>query len=247
MHGFWKLTWVGLKLLLREPMIAFFTLVFPLMMLFVFGAVWGNKPSPEFGGHGMVDVSVPAWSGLIIATTGFLSLATGVAADRERGVFRRFRLTAVRPQAILGAQILPLFLMTAIGMLLLIMAARLVFGLRFSGRPLDVVAAFTLGSLAMFAIGFVVAGIAPTARSAQSLGMVLFYPMIFLSGATIPLEAMKGAIRTYAKAIPLTHVVTLLRGLWAGEAWGQHLTEVWVLGAIFLIGIAISAFTFRWE
>jgi len=77
--------------------------------------------------------------------------------------------------------------------------------------------------------------------------MVLFYPMIFLSGATIPLEAMKGAIRTYAKAIPLTHVVTLLRGLWAGEAWGQHLTEVWVLGAIFLIGIAISAFTFRWE
>lgn len=60
MHGFWKLTWTGIKLFLREPMAAFFTLAFPPMMLFVFGSVYGNKPSPFFGGYGSVDGSVPA-------------------------------------------------------------------------------------------------------------------------------------------------------------------------------------------
>ena len=247
MRGFCQLTWVELKLVLREPMLGIFTVVFPLMMLFVFGGVYGNKPSDYFGGYGMVDVSVPAWTGLIIATTGFLSLAISVATYRERGVLRRLRLTPVRPQAILGAQIAVLLFMNGMGMCLLVIAAKLLFGLRFQGNILSVAGGFALGSLSIFAIGFFLAGIAPSARAAQAIGMILFYPMIFLSGATIPLEAMTGAIRQYAKVLPLTHVVTLLRGLWIGDSWGQHLTEVAVLSGILVVGVALSAWAFRWE
>jgi ABC-2 type transport system permease protein len=247
MKGFLKLTWVELKLFLREPMLGLFTLAFPLVMLFVFGGVYGNKPSDYFGGYGMVDVSVPAWAGLIIATTGFLSLAVSVATYRERGVLRRFRLTPIQPQAILVAQVAVLLLMTALGMALLIVAAKLVFGLQFRGNLASVAGGFVLGSLSIFAIGFLLAGIAPTARAAQAMGMVLFYPMIFLSGATIPLEAIRGSIRTVARALPLTHVVTLLRGLWLGDPWGQHLTEVAVLGGVLLIGASLSGWLFRWE
>jgi len=75
----------------------------------------------------------------------------------------------------------------------------------------------------------------------------LFYPMIFLSGATMPLEAMSDAMRQYVKVLPLTHVVTLLRGMWVGDAWGQHLTEVAVLGVLLVVGLVVSAKTFRWE
>ncbi len=247
MRGFWRLTWVELKLFLREPMLAFLTLLFPLMMLLIFGAVYGNEPSDFFGGRGMVDVSVPAWTGLIIATTGFLSLAINVSTYRERGILRRFRLTPLRPHAILGAQIAVLLFMTGLGMCLLMLAGRLVFGLRFEGNPLSVAAAFALGSLSIFSIGFLLAGTAPTARTAQAVGMIIFYPMIFLSGATIPLEQMTGPIRRWASVLPLTHVVRLLRGLWVGEPWSRHLPEVAILSAILIVGVTLSAWLFRWE
>jgi ABC-2 type transport system permease protein len=247
MRGLWKLMWVEAKLFSREPMLGFFTLVFPLMMLFCFGGIYGNEPNDYFGGLGMVDVSVAGWTALVIATSAFMSLAVSAAAYREQGILRRLRLTPLSPLAVLAAQVAVLFVMTGLGMLLLIIAAKLVYGLRFDGSALSVAGAFALGALSMFSLGFVVAGLAPTARVAQVVGMVLFFPMIFLSGATIPLQAMQGAIRNYVKILPLTHVVGLLRGAWLGESWGQHLTEVAVLSGLLVVGVLISLKTFRWE
>jgi ABC-2 type transport system permease protein len=228
-------------------MLGFFTLVFPLMMLFCFGAIYGNEPSDYFGGLGMVDVSVPGWTCMVIAMTAFMSLAVAAASYREQGILRRLQLTPLSPAAVLAAQVAVLFAMTALGMALLVIVAKLTYGLRFHGSVVNVAAAFTLGSLSMFSLGFVLAGLAPTTRTAQTVGMVLFFPMLFLSGATIPLEAMQGAMREYVKVLPLTHVVSLLRGLWLGEGWGQHLTEVTVLASLLLVGVLISLKTFRWE
>jgi ABC-2 type transport system permease protein len=247
MRGFWKLTLMETKLFLREPMAAFFTLAFPLMMLFLFGSIYGNKPTPFFGGYGSVDVSVPAYTAVIIATSGLLFLTIAMASYREHGILRRLKATPLRPQAILGAQVIVIFLMTTMGMALLVIAAKIVYGLRFAGDPLSVLAAFVLSCLSFFALGFVLAGLLPTARTAQIVAMVLFYPMIFLSGATLPREILPESIQKFAQVLPLTHVVTLLRGLWMGEPWGDHLGEVGILSALLIIGILISARTFRWE
>ncbi|MBU2610204.1 MAG: ABC transporter permease [Chloroflexi bacterium] len=247
MRAFLKLTWVEIKLFFREPIGAFFTLAFPLMMLFLFGAIFGNEPSPYFGGYGSVDVSVPAYTAMIISTSGLLTLTIGMATYRENGILRRLRATPLRPQTILLAQVVVIFLMTLLGMALLVLAGKLVYHLRFDGSPLSVAAAFVLSSLSFFALGFVLAGLMPTARTAQVVGMVIFYPMIFLSGATIPLESLPDAVRSFARFLPLTHVVTLLRGLWIGEPWSQHTTEVIVLAALLVVGILVSIKTFRWE
>ena len=64
MQGLFKLTWIELKLFSREPIAAFFTLAFPLMMLFLFGSIYGNKPSSFFGGFGTIDISVPAYTAI---------------------------------------------------------------------------------------------------------------------------------------------------------------------------------------
>lgn len=247
MSGLVKLTWVELKLFLREPMAAFFTLAFPLMMLFLFGSIYGNAPSHFFGGFGSVDISVPGYTSMIIATTGLMSLSISMASYREQGILRRLHATPLRPQTILGAQLLVLFLMTTIGMLLLIVSGKAAYGLRFAGDPLDVGLAYLLCSTSFFALGFVLAAVLPTTRSAQTVGMVLFYPMIFLSGATIPREILPETIRTYAQILPLTHVVNLLRGLWIGDPWSSHYTEVGVLLGLLVAGVIISAKTFRWE
>lgn len=247
MRGFWKLTWTESKLFLREPMAAFFTLAFPLMLLFLFGSIFGNKPTSAFGGYGAVDVSVPDYTAMIIATSGLLGITITMASYRERGILRRLKATPLRPQTILGAQVIVIFLMTALGMILLVIAGKVVYGLRFNGSVLSVLAAFVLGSMSFFALGFLLAGVLPTARTAQIVAMVLFYPMIFLSGATIPREMLPESIRQVAQVLPLSHVVTLLRGLWMGDPWEKHLTEVGILAVLLVVGVLVSSKTFRWE
>ncbi len=247
MHGFWKLTWTELKLFVREPMAAFFTLVFPLMLLFVFGSIFGNEPTPFYGGYGSVDVSVPGYTAMIIATSGLLSLPIAMASYRERGILRRLSATPLRPQAVLGAQVIVLFLMTALGMILLVIAAELVYNLRFDGHILSVLAAFILSCLSFFALGFVLAGLLPTARTAQVVCMVLFYPMLFLSGAAMPREILPEGMQQFAQILPLSHVVTLLQGVWKGQPLDDHGLEAGILAALLVAGILISAKTFRWD
>jgi ABC-2 type transport system permease protein len=236
-----------MKLYLREPMATFFTLVFPLMMLFLFGSIYGNEPTPYFGGRGSVDVSVPGYIAMVIGTVGLLSITIQMATYREKGVLRRYRATPVRPQAILGAEVLVNFVMTLLGTVLLVVAGVLVYDLQFDGNALAVFGAFVLSALSFFAAGFVIAGVAPTARFAQVAGMVIFYPMLFLSGASIPLQELPEAVRSFSRFLPLTHVVTLLQGLWFGEPWGDHLTELAVLFGVLIGGVLLSAKTFRWE
>ena len=247
MRSLWKLTLVEAKLYLREPTAAFFTLAFPLMMLFIFGSIYGNEPTPYFGDRGSVDVSVPAYVAMIIATVGLLSIAINMSMYREKGILRRYRATPLRPQTILTATVLVNFAMTLLGTILLVIAAKVVYNLRFEGDPLAVLIGFALATLSFFSVGFVIAGLAPTARVAQVMGMVIFYPMLFLSGATIPREMFPETIRSFSNFLPLTHVVTLLQGLWFGEGWGEHLTEIVVLLVVLTTGVAVSARTFRWE
>jgi ABC-2 type transport system permease protein len=246
MRGFWKLSWIEMKLFLREPMAAFFTLVFPLMLLFLFGSIYGNEPTTFFNGFGSVDVSVPAYTAMIIATTGLPSVTIQIASYREFGILRRLKATPLRPPAVLLAEVMVIFAMTVLSMALLIIAGKIFYGLRFAGNPVHVLLAFILASFSFFALGFVLASLLPSARSAMVVAMALFFPMLFLSGAAIPLEVLPGNIRQYAQVLPLTHVVTLLRGLWIGDSLVMHLKEIIFLSVQLVIGVSISTKIFKW-
>jgi ABC-2 type transport system permease protein len=247
MRGLTKLAWVEFKLFTREFFATFFTLAFPVMMLLFFGMIYGNEKTDFFGGYGMIDIAVPSYTAMIIATSGIISITTIIASYRERGILRRLHATPLRPHTILSAHVFVIFIMTVLGMTLLIIMGKLVYGLQFEGNLLSVAAAFTLSSISFFSLGFLLAGLIPTARTAQAVAMVIFYPMIFLSGAAIPLEVLPENIKTVATFLPLKHVVTLLRGLWIGQGWDQHLTEVGVLILMLIICVTLSTRSFRWE
>lgn len=247
MRGFRKLLAAQMKLFLREPAATFFTIVFAPMLLFLFGTIYGNKPNPFFGGRGMVDVSVPSYIGIIIISVGFMGIPIATASSREAGVLRRFRMTPLRPAAYIAANIVSYYAMTMVGVAFLVVVGKAVYGMKFDGNVLSVWAGFTLSALAFFSLGYLIAGAASTARSAQAVGMICAFPMMFLSGSSIPLEVLPPGVRAVANFVPLTHVVTLMRGLWAGESWGSHLTEVAVLGGVLAAGMFLSARYFRWE
>src|SRR5262245_14018328 len=144
MRGFVTLTWTEMKLFMREPLAAFFTLVFPLLLVLVFGSIFGNAPSPGSGGFGFVDAAVHASAVSVIGTSGLMSLTTTLASYRELGVLRRFRVTPLRPCAILLAQAMVMLVMASLGMLLVVACAGVVFGLRCGGHPASLAAAFVL-------------------------------------------------------------------------------------------------------
>ncbi len=247
MKSLFKMTWMEAKLFLREPVGAFFTLVFPLIMLFLFGTIYGNNPPPGSNTQGAVDALIPAFSAMVIGMTGLMPVTITLATYRENGILRRLRTTPVSPLAVMMAQVVVVFVMTSLGMLLLVAAGKLVYHVQIQGNPFSMLGGFILGSLSFFGIGFILAGVMPSARTAQIIAMVLLYPMLILSGAGFPRELMPASVQQVSAFVPLTYVVNLLRGLWVGEPWGMHLLDVGVLMGMLLLGIVISVRTFRWE
>ncbi len=247
MRSFWKLTLAELKLYFRFPIAAFFTLALCPMLVILFGGIFGNEPSPTYGGYGYLDVTVPAYAALVIAISALVSIPIALASYRERGILRRYRATPVSPAAVLGAQLAVQFAMTILGMLLLVAVGKVLFHLRFEGNALSFLAAFTLGCLSFFSVGLLLAGLLPNSRAATIVGNVLLQPMVYLSGATIPMSVMSPGMREFTRFIPLTHVVTLLRGMWLGDAWSQYQSEVVILGVILLVSAFAAMRIFRWE
>jgi ABC-2 type transport system permease protein len=242
-----KMTWMEAKLFLREPMSAFFTLIFPLIYLFMYGAISGNEPTPMYGGRGTIDAAIPSLTAVIISMAGLMSTTITLATYREKGILRRLGTTPVSPLVVLAAQVIVVFAMTCLGMLLLIAAGKLVYHVRFDGNAFSMLAGFVLCSLSFFGIGFILAGSMPTVRSAWVVAMVLLYPMLFLSGAFFSIELLPAAVQKVSAFMPLTYVVNLLSGLWIGEPWSSHLLDVGVLAGMLLLGILITTKIFRWE
>ncbi|HEY70477.1 MAG TPA: ABC transporter permease [Anaerolineae bacterium] len=247
MRGLIRLTITNLKLYIREPVSVFFTLAFAPLLVVLFGAMYGNDPSPLFGGYGSMDISMPAYTALILGSVGILGIPIQVGSLREQGVLRRYRTTPMNPLTYITADVITNLIMTLLGMILLVLVGWLLYSVQFEGQVLKVIGALILGGLSMFSFGYLIAGLAPGARAAQVIGMVIFYPMMFLSGAGIPLEIMPETVRKISDFLPLTYVVKLLRGLWFGGSWGEHLLEVAVLVGVLVLCGALTARFFRWE
>jgi ABC-2 type transport system permease protein len=86
-----------------------------------------------------------------------------------------------------------------------------------------------------------------TARFAQPVGALIFYPMLALSGLFVPVEAFPPSLQIVARLLPMTYVVSLLRGIWTGESWFAHLGDLAALAIAGVVFVAISARVFRWE
>jgi ABC-2 type transport system permease protein len=246
MRALWKMTQVETKLFTREPLGLFFTLVFPVMVLLLFSAIFGNGRVPGNPGLRMVDVMAPSYTGMVIGTAALLGLPTTLAGYRQQGILRRLRATPLHPSVILAAQVLVNLLMTALGIVLLLLAARVVYDLRLPEAPLSVALAFLIASLSFFALGFVLAGLLPSARTAQIVGQVVFFPMFFLSGAAgVQPEMFPDALRRVSDLLPLTYVVDLVKKLWISGEW--DFKALVVLLGVMVTSVFVSARTFRWE
>lgn len=243
-----KLTWVEIKLFVREPITMVFTFALPLIFLFVMGGVFGNTPDPEgeyYRGAGPMDYYVPAYIGLVIASIGVVALPVHLTTYRERGILRRFRASAISIWTVFGSQVVVSFAISILGVILLLAAAMPVYDATLPESPGLVIAAFILSVLSFSALGVFLGAILPTTRAAQGLGLILFFVMMILSGAGPPREVMTEVMHWIADSTPLRYVILILQDPWLGFGWNTPASLV--VAGIMLVAILLSARFFRWE
>ncbi|MDH3223878.1 MAG: ABC transporter permease, partial [Gemmatimonadota bacterium] len=184
LQGFWKLTWIEMKVFMREPMGVIGTLVIPVLLFVVLGRALGTG---EIGTVAQqTPFNVPVLAALFIAVSAVISLVTIISIYREGGILKRLRATPLSPVTILGAHVIVKLAFTMAGLALLVIAGRRVFPGAMDANLPSFAAALFLSTLSILSMGFVMASLVPTARFAQPLAAALLYPMIAVSGLFFP-------------------------------------------------------------
>jgi ABC-2 type transport system permease protein len=246
--GLWKLTWIEIKIFMREPLGAIGTIVVPVVVFLALGRIFGRgrapaAPSPT----SFVHVGLPVLASLLIAVSAVLSLVTIISIYREAGILKRLRATPLRPYTILTAHVLVKLLLTAATLLLMVLAGKRYYPAGVHAPLFSFTIALLISTCSILSIGFLIASIVPTARFAQPIGAIIFYPMFGFSGLFTPVASFPPLLRAVSRVLPLTYAVSLLQGIWNGEAWSAHLGDVAALALGFVLCTAISTKVFRWE
>ena len=246
--GLWKLTWIEIKIFLREPLGAFGSIVVPVLAFLVLGRIFGRgraQAAPSL--NSFVHVGLPVLASLLIAVHAVLSLVTIISIYREGGILKRLRATPLRPYTILTAHVLVKLLLTAATLALMVLAGKRYYPVGVHAPLFSFTVALLISTCSIMSIGFLIASIVPTARFAQPVAGIIMYPMFGFSGLFVPVAALPPVLRAVSRVLPLTYAVSLLQGIWNGEAWSAHFGDLAALALGFVLCTAISTKVFRWE
>jgi len=167
MTGLWKLTWIEIKVFMREPLGAFGTILVPVLTFVIVGRIAGRGISTRSpSASDFVRVAVPVFASILIALSAVLSLVTIISIYREGGILKRLRATPLRPHTILTAHVVVKLLLTAITLVLLMLVGKRYYPVDVDAPILSFTAAMIFCTISILSIGFVIASIIPTARFA---------------------------------------------------------------------------------
>jgi ABC-2 type transport system permease protein len=248
MRGLWRLTWLEIKIFVREPLGLIGTVGVPVLMFAVLGRL--VSPRLERGSATatrIAAVDLPVFASLLIAISVVLSLVTVIAIYRESGILKRLRATPLRPVTILTAHVLVKLLFTAVTLGAMLLAGRRFYPVVTEVPVISFALALLFSTACILSMGFVIASVVPTARFAQPFGTLLLYPMLGVSGLFIPVDSLPPWLQVISRMLPLTYASALLKGVWRGDGWLAHVGDVAVLAAMFLVLTAVASRLFRWE
>jgi ABC-2 type transport system permease protein len=245
-NALYKLTRAEVRLFLREPVGAFFGFAFPAILVIILGSIPSfRQPDKDIGGLRVIDLYVTISVALTLAMLALQLTPAVLAGYRERGVLRRLSTTPVHPAKLLAAQLASSLLTALVAVALVLAVARIAFDVPVPRQFAGFVLAFLLSAAALFAIGLFVAALAPSGKAGNTIGVVLFFPVMFFAGLWVPREAMPAALNRIGDFTPLGAGEQALHDAATG-AW-PHAGQLLVLAAyVVAFGVA-AARLFRWE
>lgn len=246
MNIFVKLTRNELRLFLREPLVVFFSLFFPTILVVILGSIpTFRDPDPAIGGETVISIYVGIALALSLAMLGLQFVPAVLALYRERGILRRLATTPVRPVALLGAQLVSAILTALVSAALVLTVGRIVFDVQLPHQFAGFVLAYVLSAAGVFAIGLLIAALVPTGKAANAAGTLLFFPSMFFAGLWTPREVMPRVVQRIGDFTPLGAGERALHDAATGH-WPSLLPVVVLVAYVVVFGAA-AAKLFRWE
>jgi ABC-2 type transport system permease protein len=245
LRNIWILTISRIRLALRSKPFIFFSVVMPLVFLYLFCGLfarifWGSNPS-----------GVRFMLGAVLAITvmgSFWGLSIQLVTFREMGILRRFRLAPVGAGAMLASSILSNYFLTLPTVLIEFALAKWTLHMDAWGNLLSVWIMVTLGSVTFAALGLIVASVTNTMQTTQAVNNLIWSAFLFLSGATLPLQILPKWLQHFSFYLPATYLVTSLQSAMIGNVGPEHLGPAIVsLLSTAAIAFVISQQLFRWE
>lgn len=247
MNKFFTMLGIELKLSLRGVDMVIFALCLPVAVVFILGIIYGNRPAFEGAGYSFLEQSFGAVSTIAICAGGVMGLPLVISDYRQKKILKRFKVTPSSPVLLLAVQAAVYAIYSLVSLALVFIVSALFFDVRIAGSLWLFFAAYLLVMLSIFSIGVMVGGIAPNTKIAGIAASALYFPMLILSGATLPYEAMPPVLQQAANVLPLTQGIKLLKA----ASLGHPAESAWVPFAVMLAltavctGIAVKFF--RWE
>jgi ABC-2 type transport system permease protein len=242
------------RLFRREPFSIVFVLAFPLMMMMLLAAVFGNDEANAqdvengiliWRGVTPADYYTAASVAVIIAALGLMTLPINLSGYRERGILRRLRASSVSVWILVSAQLTLALVTFVAGALVMGVVAWLAYDVMLPKDVVGVMVALVFGTAAFGVIGLLLATVVRSSRSAQGIGLLLFFAMWLVSGTGPPRAVLPSGLRDVGGLLPLTHLVTAVQDPWFGFGWSA--TDLAVLAAYAFAAGAPALWLFRWD
>ena len=231
------------KLFWRNREAAFFSFLFPVLLLVLIGSVYGDEPIEG------VDASTFLLIGLLgygVAANAFAGLAITLVVRREAGLLKRVRGTPLSPATYLAAVIGSTVVVIALQVVAQLVLGVYLLDADWPERPFHFAFAILTGAAAFAALGIAITTIVRTAEGSSAVVNAIYLPMAFISGVFFSTEEMPAFLQAIAEVLPLTYFLDLIRASFVeGESYAASalvVLSLWGLG-----GVVVALRRFRWE
>src|SRR5580704_1411489 len=229
------------SLALRNKMFIFFSVVMPLGFFFLYCGVFAKG----------VPRAVAFYLGPILALNvmgSFWGLSATLVTFREQGILRRFHVAPVTASDMLASSVLANFVLTLPTVIVILALARFAYHVHDFGNILAAFLFICVGTVSFGSLGLVVASITNTMQETQVLNQLLWLPLIFLSGATLPLAFLPKIAQGFAVFLPATYLVTgLQQATMFSRGIGQLSVYFVSLAFWSVLSFFVASQLFRWE
>jgi ABC-2 type transporter len=230
---------MSLRLHARNKMALIYGYLFPTIFLVAFWVLYRFEQVPLVRHVGEL-LTVTALGGACFG------LPTTMVSERERGVWRRYRLTPVSTATLVSGTVAARYLLLVVaGLLQLVLAMGL--GMPLPKHPLDLFVAFTFVAFAFIGLGLVIAMMADNVPAVQALGQCIFLPMLIIGGVAVPLASLPDWAQRLSAFFPGRYAVDALQACVTGTGLGAAGFSVLALVLIGAAGCLAGAKMFRWD
>lgn len=246
MKRFLRLYRIEQKLFFRSGDVFVFNLCMPVAALIMIALIAGDKAAGESG----MTYLQSAFGSLVavgICCSAFMSLPIVMVDYRDKKILKHFYCSPCSPVWILGADTICCAVMAGISALLVSGVSVVFFGYRMQGNVIAFIGAWVLTLVSMFSIGLLIASLCRTVKAMNAVTSIVYFPMLLLSGATIPYELFPKGLQHVADVMPLTQGIKLMKAASMGSALNEMSYVIILLIAITIVCSLISVRTFRWE